>query len=109
MVRLFVLCCAMNTFKSSRYLTIVKTDKQLSINGSPQVFQYPFDKQECDGTLELPWKNNYTVALTTSSNPIMILGELVMVEGYLTTSCFSLFLGDKTLATFRWDRMVYIL
>ena len=99
----------MNTFKSSRYLTIVKTDKQLSINGSPQVFQYPFDKQECDGTLELPWKNNYTVALTTSSNPIMILGELVMVEGYLTISCFSLFLGDKTLATFRWDRMVNIL
>ena len=40
-----------------------------------QVFQYPFDKQECDGTILLPWKNNYTVALSTGSNPIKILGK----------------------------------
>ena len=38
-------------------------------------FQYPFDKQECDGTILLPWKNNYTVALSTGRNPITILGE----------------------------------
>ena len=44
-----------------------------------QVFQYPFDKQECAGTILLPWKNNYTVALTTGSDPIKILGEVVMV------------------------------
>ena len=50
----------------------------------------------------LPWKNNYTVALTTSSNPIKILGEEVE-EGDLGISCFSLFSGDKTLATFRYE------
>ena len=48
----------------------------MDINGSPQVFQYPFDKQECEGTLLLPWKNNYTVALTNGKDPIKILGEL---------------------------------
>ena len=44
-----------------------------------QVFQYPFDKQECAGTILLPWKNNYTVALTTGKDPIKILGEVVVM------------------------------
>ena len=51
----------------------------MDINGSPQVFQYPFDKQECEGTILLPWKNNYTVALATGSDPVKILGEVVVV------------------------------
>ena len=55
-----------------------------------QVFQYPFDKQECAGTILLPWKNNYTVALTTGSDPIKILGEVVMVVnlGFHVCLCF---------------------
>ena len=35
-----------------------------------QVFQFPFDKQLCRGTISLPWKNNNTISLITSGEPI---------------------------------------
>ena len=54
---------------------VMARDYRLQYRCTFYFFQYPFDKQECDGTILLPWKNNYTVALTTGRNPIKILGE----------------------------------
>ena len=65
-----------------------------------QVFQYPFDKQECAGTILLPWKNNYTVALTTGSDPIKILGEVVMVVMVVVNWEFHVFFQEIKL----WQR-----
>ena len=39
-----------------------------------QVYKFPFDTQLCRGTISLPWKNNETVALMTSKNPILYSG-----------------------------------
>ena len=62
---------------------------------SLQDFQYPFDKQDCAGTIDLPWKNNSTVALTKSRNPITILG-ILETDLRLLISCFP---GERVLAT----------
>ena len=40
-----------------------------------QFLQFPFDQQECQGTIDLPWKNNNTVALTPSETPIIYEGS----------------------------------
>ena len=68
---------------------------------SLQDFQYPFDKQDCAGTIDLPWKNNSTVALTKSRNPITILG-IVETDLRLLISCFP---GERVLATFKVGQM----
>ena len=39
-----------------------------------QVYQFPFDNQLCRGTISLPWKNNDTVVLMASKNPILYSG-----------------------------------
>ena len=76
---------ALQSAESIPFICNACSEMSVNIHKTPPLsfkdFQYPFDRQTCAGTIDLPWKNNYTVALTNGKNPIDIRGELFNLEG----------------------------
>ena len=76
---------ALQSAESIPFICNACSEILVNIHNTPPLsfkdFQYPFDRQTCAGTIDLPWKNNYTVALTNGKNPIDIRGELFNLEG----------------------------